>query len=184
MNGSGQQDWMERESQLTGFAELHPGLGQASQLPFWLYWRQDPCLYLWSFAWKGMVVSSSNTWKQTRSSWKGSLFQGAENAISREASSTTVLWCLSSLIMLVLLKKTTSFSAFAFYPQSMAVQTNLFYRCVRRVFTDKEERYWHLKHYLESVDRSYRNFASFDLLVLWEGFNMNIWRLLEAGLSC
>lgn len=75
MNGSGQQDWMERESQLTGFAELHPGLGQASQLPFWLYWRQDPCLYLWSFAWKGMVVSSSNTWKQTRSSWKGSLFQ-------------------------------------------------------------------------------------------------------------
>lgn len=109
---------------------------------------------------------------------------GTENAISREASSTAVLWCLSSLIMLVLLKKTTSFSAFAFYPRSMAVQTNLFYRCVRRVFTDKEERYWHLKHYLESVDRSYRNFASFDLLVLWEGFNMNIWRLLEAGLSC
>lgn len=128
MNGSGQQDWMERESQLTGFAELHPGLGQASQLPFWLYWRQDPCLYLWSFAWKGMVVSSSNTWKQTRSSWKGSLFQGAENAISREASSTTVLWCLSSLIMLVLLKK-TSFSAFAFYPRSMAVQTGVLQMC-------------------------------------------------------
>lgn len=54
---------------------------------------------------------------------------GTENAISREASSTAVLWCLSSLIMLVLLKKTTSFSAFAFYPRSMAVQTGVLQMC-------------------------------------------------------
>lgn len=122
--GSGQQNWMEREGQPTAFAELHAGLGQASQPPFQLYWSQDPCLYLWSFAWRGMVVSSSSTWKQSRSSWRWSLFQGTENAIFREASPTAVLWCLSSLIMLVLLKKTI-LSAFAFYPWSVAVQTSV-----------------------------------------------------------